>query len=169
MLSHYNPLLREYVTKVAESQKIGKRLSAHHLSADSQNEFISACAHHVRQEILAELRSSKYYSIIVDTTPDSSHIEQTTFILRYVSMITEKTGFEVQERFLSFVDCGKKTGFDIAALILSTLEAHGIEISDCRGQGYDNGSNMSGKYEGAQAHVLRSSPLAVFHRVHVIV
>ena len=45
---------------------------------------------------------------------------------------------------------------------MSTLEAHGIEISDCRGQGYDNGSNMSGKYEGAQAHVLRSSPLAVF-------
>ena len=63
---------------------------------------------------------------------------------------------------VGFVDCDKKTGFDIAALILSTLEVHGIEISDCRGQGYDNGSNMSGKYEGAQAHVLRSSPLAVF-------
>ena len=100
--------MRQHVTKVAESQKIGKRLSVHYLSADSQNEFISACAHHVRQEILAELRSSMYYSIIVDTTPDSLHIEQTTFILRYVSMITEKAGFEVQVQFLGFVDCDKK-------------------------------------------------------------
>ena len=110
LLSHYDPPLREHVTKVAESQKIGKRLSAHYFSADSQNEFISACAHHVRQEILAELRSAKYYSIIVDATPDSSHIEQTTFILRYVSMMTEKAEFEVQERFPRFVDCDIKLG-----------------------------------------------------------
>ena len=51
LLSHYDPLLREHVTKVAETQKAGKRLPAHYLSGDSQNEFISACAHHVRQEI----------------------------------------------------------------------------------------------------------------------
>ena len=31
LLSHYDPLLREHVTKVAESQKIGKWLSTHYL------------------------------------------------------------------------------------------------------------------------------------------
>lgn len=34
LLSHYDPLLREHVTKVPESKKIGKRLSAHYISAD---------------------------------------------------------------------------------------------------------------------------------------
>ena len=35
--------------------------------------------------ILRERETEKYYSHIVDATPDSTHIEQTTFILRYVS------------------------------------------------------------------------------------
>lgn len=30
----------------------------------------------------------------------------------------------------------------------------GIDISDCRGQGYDNGANMSGKINGVQAQIL---------------
>ena len=46
----------------------------------------------------------------------------------------------VQERFLKFVDFNKKTGADIAELILSVLVAYHIPIDDCRGQGYDNGS-----------------------------
>lgn len=69
LLSHYDPLLREHVTKVAESQKIGKRLSAHYFSADSQNEFISACAHHVRQEILAELRTTPLLLMLLQIPP----------------------------------------------------------------------------------------------------
>ncbi|XP_019851026.1 PREDICTED: zinc finger MYM-type protein 1-like [Amphimedon queenslandica] len=73
LLSHYDPLLREHVIKVAESQKEGKRLPVHYLSSDSQNEFISACAYHVRQTILEELMNAKYYSVIVDATPDCSH------------------------------------------------------------------------------------------------
>ena len=69
---------------------------------------------------------------MVDATPDSSHIEQTTFMLSYV----------VKERFLP--------GMDIANLILETLKNYGIPIADCRGQGYDNAANMSGKYNGVQ-------------------
>ena len=82
LLANYDPVLREHVTKVAESQKKEKRLTVHYLSSDSQNEFVSVCAQHVRQTILEELMIAKYYSIIVDATPDCSHVEQTTFILR---------------------------------------------------------------------------------------
>lgn len=70
--------------------------------------------------------------------------------------------FEVQEKFFTFVDFNKKTGAEIATLILDTLKEHSININDCRGQGYDNGSNMSGIYAGVQAHVLKVNPLAVF-------
>lgn len=104
---------------------------------------------------------AKYYSIIVDATPDCSHVEQTTFILRYI-LLSAQDKFEVQERFFKFVDFNKKTGAEIATLILDTLKEHSININDCRGEGYDNGSNMSGKYAGVQAHVLKVNPLAVF-------
>lgn len=91
----------------------------HYLSSDSQNEFISVCAQHVRQTILEELMKVKYYSIIVDATPDCSHVEQTTFILRYI-LLSAQDKFEVQERFFKFVDFNK-TGAEIATLILDTL------------------------------------------------
>ena len=35
-----------------------------------------------------------------------------------------------------------------------------IDIGDCRGQGCDNGANMSGKIKGVQAQILKKNPLA---------
>lgn len=54
-----------------------------------------------------------------------------------------KFEYEVLELFHAFVDCNKKTSEAIAELIHSTLSEHHIPLSDCRGQGYNNGSNMS--------------------------
>ena len=42
------------------------------------------------------------------------------------------------------------TGQVKAQMILDFLEKFGIDISNCRGQSYDNASNMSGKYIGVQ-------------------
>ena len=75
LISHYDPILREHVTKVQQSQKERKRLQAHYLSKDSQNEFIHICADKVRRCILDESNNAKYFSIMVDATPDVSHIE----------------------------------------------------------------------------------------------
>ena len=70
--------------------------------------------------------------------------------------------FSVQERFLVFVDCCNKTGVEIASLILDTLQKYDIPIADCRGQGYDNAANMSGKYNGAQSHIKSINPLSQY-------
>ena len=98
----------------------------------------------------------------MDATPDSAHVEQTVFILRYIHLNADLDTFELHERFLAFVDCNKKTGKDIAQLIIDTLRKHSIPLMNCRGQGYDNGSNMSGSYKGAQAIIMKNNPLAIF-------
>ena len=162
LVSRYDPVLQLHVNKVGEAQRQGNRLPVHYLSSDSQNEFIAACAGQVQAKILYQLKEAKYYSIIVDATPDSAHMEQTTFILRYVSLPQDGTSYEIHETFLKFVDCNKKTGSDIAELILCTLSSHNISIKFCRGQGYDNGANMAGKYKGAQACIQKYNNLAVF-------
>ena len=60
------------------------------------------CADYVRKCILEELNQAKYYSIMVDATPNASYTEQTIFVLRY---LLEETGeFMIKERFLTFVD-----------------------------------------------------------------
>ena len=63
LISHYDPILREHVRKVHESQKKGKLLQAHYLSNDSQNEFIHLCANKLRSCMLIERTNAKYYSL----------------------------------------------------------------------------------------------------------
>ena len=71
-------------------------------------------------------------------------MDQLCFTVRYVLPIGPV------ERFLSFIPMSGHKGADIAEIIFSFLKKNGIEISDCRGQSYDNASNMSGKYIGTQ-------------------
>lgn len=159
LLSKYDPVLQEHVSKVKESQAEGKRLQAHYLSWQSQNDFIEACGQKVLKAILNERSKSKYYSILVDATPDCSHEEQLTFILRYV--MENSDGSNIKERFLSFVKCTKKTGKDIANEIIHELEKHDIPLKDCRGQGFDNGANMVGVYKGVGATISSTNPYAI--------
>lgn len=109
LLSQFDPILEEHVEKVRQSQLIERsRLQVHYLSSDSQNEFIDICGNKVLSEVLNEREKAKYFSIMVDGTPDNSHIEQNTFIVRYV--LEESKQFKIKERFIRYVDCNKKTG-----------------------------------------------------------
>lgn len=53
----------------------------HHHYNEIQNEFIHCIAKKVKETILKQQETAKYYSISVDSTPDSMHTEQMTFIL----------------------------------------------------------------------------------------
>ena len=119
---------------------------------DSQNKFICCSAKRVTDVILLQRESSEYYSIIVNAKPDSAHVKQTVFILEYVYWIKELNQYSVQEKVLEFMDCNKKTEKQLAALILTALKKHLVPLTDCCGQGYDNGSNMRGCYKDVQAY-----------------
>ncbi|CAB4006330.1 Hypothetical predicted protein [Paramuricea clavata] len=54
------------------------------------------------------------------------------------------------------------TGKELAESLLEFLKAHDIAIADCRGQSYDNASNMSGKYNGMQAIIRQQCNLAEY-------
>jgi hypothetical protein len=113
-------------------------------------------ADNVLNKILEEIREAKFFSISVDSTPDISHVDQLTFTIRYVS----KTG--PVERFLSFIPMESHKGKDIAQIIFDFLEKNKLDIKNCRGQSYDNASNMSEKYNGVQAQILKSCIYALY-------
>ena len=52
--------------------------------------------------MLIERTNAKYYSIMVDSTPDSSHTEQNTFILQY--LIRQQVQYIIQAHFFTFID-----------------------------------------------------------------
>ena len=94
LLAKFNFLLCSHLTEVKISQEKDIRMKAHHLSPHRQNEFIEACGKLVQQKIIADVLQAKYYSIIVDATPDSAHIEHTTLLLRFVNYrVTQKDAY----------------------------------------------------------------------------
>ncbi|XP_065642521.1 zinc finger MYM-type protein 1-like [Hydra vulgaris] len=100
---------------------------------------------------------AKYYSIIVDSTPDISHKDQLTIVVRYVN----KNGTPV-EKFLIFLEHTGNESAEMQDCILKLLSDLDISLEDCRGQPYDNAFDMSGTYSGLQARIKSRNNLAIY-------
>ena len=160
LLSSYHPIIKQHLDDVKEHQMKGQRKQAHYLSWQTQNEFITLCANEVRGTVIADLHKAYYYGLIVNGTPDISYTEQLTFVLRYAML--KGRNWHVVARFLTLKDFEKKKGEEIAEAICEILQERDIDLMHCRGQVYDNGSNMSGCYKCAQAVILRKNPQAIY-------
>lgn len=103
-LALFDPVMSEHLHKVKDKERMVR-----YLGKDIQNELIQLLAGAIKQKILAHVNSAKYYSIILDCTPDVSHTEQMTMIICYVDVIkpsdTEMSEPEVmiKEHLLGFV------------------------------------------------------------------
>ena len=76
----------------------------------------------------------------MDSTPDISHGDQLTFVIRYVL----EEGTPVEHIYGFFPISGHTSATEMETILLEQLEKLDIKIEDCRGQSYDNASNMSG-------------------------
>ena len=106
-LTAFDPIMAEHLRE-------GSR--THYLSKQSQEEFIQLIGNCIRTKILEMIKSSKYYSIIVDCTPDVSNQEQMTIIIRFVYYNTDTNTYDIQERFVNFLSVTNKT------VIIKTIE-----------------------------------------------
>nr|XP_022906932.1 zinc finger MYM-type protein 1-like [Onthophagus taurus] len=104
-------------------------------------------------------KDAKYFSIILDCTPDISNTEQMTIIIRFVSTDDQ---VQIQEHFLGFIDIKDSTGEGLTNYIIEKIKEFNLDISNLRGQGYDNGANMKGKNNGLQRHILNINSRAYF-------
>ncbi|CAN6571144.1 unnamed protein product [Malus baccata var. baccata] len=112
-------------------------------------EFDPAMQYEVKSEIIARIREAKYFSVILDCTPDASHEDQMSLIIRCVDVT--KTPIKVEEFFLEFLNVHDSTGCALFDVLLGALSTLKLDVDDIRGQGYDNGSNMKGKNKGVQS------------------
>ena len=81
-------------------------------------------------------------------------------LLRIVNCELTK-GVSIHEHFMGFLLADDTTGQGLLQLFLGHLEKLGLDLSNCRGQSYDNGSNMQGKTQGVQARMLQLNPKAL--------
>ena len=155
LLARRDPILKELQDRIKN-----KNTKDHYLSPTIQNELIELLATEVEKENLQQLKLAKYFSIILDCTPDMSHHEQMSVILRYV--LCNEEAAVVKETFFGYLRISDSTGKGMLDAFLEKATELQLELSDCRGQSYDNGANMKGKHSGVQARMLDINPKAVY-------
>ncbi|CAG4963065.1 unnamed protein product [Parnassius apollo] len=143
LLSEYDPFLKEHINTYGNK---GHGVTSY-LSANICEEFIGLMGEKVLACIISELKKAKYYSFSVDSTPDITHLDQLTFTVRYV------TDQGPIERFLMFVPIEGHNAEYLTEVVVKFFKDNDIDINDCRGQSYDNASNMSGRYSGLQTRI----------------
>ncbi|XP_043271175.1 zinc finger MYM-type protein 1-like [Venturia canescens] len=152
----YDDTLRQVLSLPAESTK--------YLSPQIQNEVIQCLGDHLKRELLAEIKSAPFFSMIADTTQDISKKDQLSIVFRFASIIKDDTidkkprKIKIKETFLGFIH----------------LTDNGLDLSKCRGQGYDGASVMSGVYSGIQARIQKMEPKALYvhcaaHNLNLVV
>jgi hypothetical protein len=155
MLAEFDPVIKDHIDRITS-----EKIRDHYLGPSIQNELINLLASAIRSAIVGKIKEAKYFSVILDCTPDASHQEQMSLIIRYVD--TSSGSVCIEESFLGFLDVNDTTGQGLFDVLLEELKSLDLDVDNLRGQGYDNGSNMKGKNIGVQKKVLDINPRAFY-------
>ncbi|XP_065662788.1 uncharacterized protein LOC136085413 [Hydra vulgaris] len=93
LLAKFDPYLREHIQRYGNPG----RGNVSYFSANICDELINILGGKVLKQIISEIKDAKYYGISIDSTPDISHVDQLTLVIRYVLK-----NRNVVERFLQF-------------------------------------------------------------------
>ncbi|XP_014492284.1 52 kDa repressor of the inhibitor of the protein kinase-like [Vigna radiata var. radiata] len=153
LIAQFDPFMATHIAKYGNPGS-GR---TNYLSSTIYEEFVEILASKVTELVLSEIHIAKYFSIIVDSTPDLTHVDQLSLIIRYV----QSDGTPI-ERFIKFIpNVGHKAEL-IKDAVVELIEELKINMNNCRGQSYDNAANMSGPYNGLQAKIKQISPTAEY-------
>ena len=126
-------------------------------SPGCQNEILRNMAHDILRDLTSKIRSSNFFSIMIDETVDISNKEQCVIVVRWVD-----ENFHVQEDFLGLYECERTTGDHLVFIIKDVLKLYNFKLSNIRGQNYDGAASMTGKNVGVKSQILSEEPRALF-------
>ncbi|XP_043938100.1 zinc finger MYM-type protein 5-like [Protopterus annectens] len=111
LLGKFDPVIQEHLRRISNAE-----IHDHYLGKTIQNELIMLMSKSVRDTILQKITDAKYYSIILDCTPDCSHQEQMSLTVRIAEC---NESVEVKEYFLSFLQVTETTGGFLTDIVLN--------------------------------------------------
>nr|XP_047145808.1 zinc finger MYM-type protein 1-like [Hydra vulgaris]XP_047145866.1 zinc finger MYM-type protein 1-like [Hydra vulgaris] len=156
--------------KVLEHHLNSCAKNASYISNSSQNELISCCGQYIQNILVSKIKENQFFSIIADEASDCSNQEQLSLVIRFIDK-----SYDVREEFMGFLHCELgSTGEALCKTILSSLKDFSLDISNCRGQGYDGASSATGHVKGIAKRIKDLNHKAVYthcfsHRLNLSV
>ncbi|XP_073025273.1 uncharacterized protein [Primulina eburnea] len=127
MIAEFDPVMKEHLRRIKDHETYTT-----YLGCRIQNELIQMLASEVRKTILAKVREAKYFSIILDCTPDISHKEQMSIVIRCLN--DSKNFTKVEEYWVQFLDVDDTSGLGLFMHLKNALVNLELDIDDIRGQ-----------------------------------
>ena len=118
-------------------------------------------ANEVEEVLLTQPKQAEYYALILNGTPDISHRDQLTVILRFVQCDDESCA-KVNKTLWDNLTVNNSTEKGLLNVFLKRFEELDLNLRDCRGQCYYNETSMKGKEAGLQAKFLQINSKAVY-------
>ena len=155
--SKYHPKVGEYsaggVGNFAEFLQFrvrgGDKVLEQHLKNCGKNDLISCCGQFITELVARKIKEHQFLSILADEASDCCNQEQLFLVIRYVD-----SDCVIREEFLGFLHCDLRlSGKALAERVLGGLVNLGLDIRNCRGQGYDRAAAVSGHINGLSAHI----------------
>jgi hypothetical protein len=91
---------------------VDKEIQNHYLSHKIKKELISLLAKEIEEKILKNISKAKYFSVILDCTPDLNHKKQMSIGIRCVD-VRDPCKVKVEEFFLGFIKVDDTSGLRI--------------------------------------------------------
>jgi hypothetical protein len=149
-LAEDDPVLKEHL-------KVPLQRNASYIRMQSQNEMIDVIGRHtIQSDIIREIKSAAFHSIIVDEVT-ASNDQMMSVCIRFVDH--ERN---IREEFLEFISVKRITGEALANAIFQFYVDTGLNVDDLRGQCYDGAANMSSEKKSLSAIISRQNSNAIY-------
>ncbi|KAK5868767.1 hypothetical protein PBY51_009753 [Eleginops maclovinus] len=131
-------------------------VNTEYLSATQQSQLLDVCENTVREEMLMEVRESRFFSLVTGDLVDFANDKHLPLFLRYVNQQNV-----LREEFLDFMSFDGDEAALVERLEAQLTDRWGLSMEECRGQAHKATGTSTTKMKAVAVLLMQKYPLAL--------
>ncbi|XP_063349083.1 THAP domain containing 12b [Pelmatolapia mariae] len=131
-------------------------VNSEYLSVTQQSQLLDVCENTVREEMLMEVRESRFFSLVTGDLVDFANEKHLPLFLRFVNQQNV-----LREEFLDFVPFDGDEPALVERLEAQLTDRWGLSMEDCRGQAHKATGISTTKMKAVAVLLMEKYPLAL--------